>query len=77
MSLTAGTCTLDISPDKPLFLAGYPRVERMSTGTHDPLLVSALCLESSGRSVLMLALDLLFIGNSTLDFAMQHKPQIV
>ena len=42
--LVAGACASDITPVEPLFLFGYPHVERVSTGMHDPLLASALYL---------------------------------
>ena len=44
MSLSAGVAVRDISPRQPIFLAGYPHLSRDSTGIHDPLLASALCL---------------------------------
>jgi hypothetical protein len=42
---------------------GYPHVERTSTGTHDPLLASALCLESDGRALLFVSVDVLGISS--------------
>lgn len=61
MSMQAGVGVRDISPQKPMFLIGYPHVERTSTGIHDPLLASALCLTNQQDSVLMIALDILLI----------------
>ena len=35
MTLKAGTAVIDISPEKPMFLVGYPHVERTSEGIHE------------------------------------------
>ncbi len=65
MKLSAGAATRDISPRKPTALFGYPHVERISTGVHDPLLASALYLSNGSESLLIMALDLLFIDPPT------------
>ncbi|MCX6935332.1 MAG: neutral/alkaline non-lysosomal ceramidase N-terminal domain-containing protein [Verrucomicrobia bacterium] len=61
MTLHAGAAVRDISPDKPTALYGYPHVERVSTGIHDPLLVSVLWLDQAGSRLVMVALDLLML----------------
>lgn len=61
MSLKAGHASRDISPRQPMDLYGYPHVKRVSTGVHDPLLASVLCLERDGVRLVMVALDLLFL----------------
>lgn len=63
--MLAGTAVRDITPQRPCFLVGFPHIPRISQGVHDPLLASALCLRSDGRTVLLIALDLLFITPST------------
>jgi neutral ceramidase len=63
--LFAGAATRDISPLKPLFLVGYPHVQRISTGIHDPLLATALCLRQGAEAVLLVAVDILFINPPT------------
>lgn len=63
--LTAGAAVVDISPRAPMALFGYPHVERILTGIHDPLLASALCLRNGNESVLLIALDLLFLDPPT------------
>ena len=65
MTLKAGTAVRDISPTKPMFLVGYPHVERTSTGINDPLLASALCLSDGGRTVVMVAVDILMFDPFT------------
>ena len=39
--LSAGTGRVDVSPQESMFLWGYPHVERMSSGVHDPLFATA------------------------------------
>lgn len=65
MNLKAGTAIVDITPEKPIFLVGYPHVERISERTHDPLLASALYLENEINSLLMIAVDILFLDAKT------------
>jgi len=63
--MKAGTAIRDISPQKPMFLVGYPHVERISTGIHDPLLATALYLESSSSTTIIIAVDILFMDPPT------------
>jgi neutral ceramidase len=65
MTLKAGICIQDVSPQKPTFLVGYPHIERMSTGIHDPLLVSALYLQNQTTDIMMIAIDILQINPQT------------
>ena len=65
MTLRAGTAVRDVTPRKPTFLVGYPHVERTSTGVHDPLLASALCLREESAALLMVAVDILQIDPPT------------
>lgn len=61
MTLKAGAATRDISPREPTALYGYPHVERISTGVHDPLLAAALYLEDGSGAAVLIALDILFL----------------
>ncbi len=65
MILHAGAAVREISPEKPMVLCGYPHVERISEGKHDPLLASVLFLNQGNRGLLLAALDLLFIDPPT------------
>ncbi|HOE95703.1 MAG TPA: neutral/alkaline non-lysosomal ceramidase N-terminal domain-containing protein [Candidatus Sumerlaeota bacterium] len=56
--LRAGAAQTEITPRRPMFLFGYPHVERTSTGVNDPLLASALYLETGGGRLLLLSVDL-------------------
>ena len=60
--LKAGTGRRDISPLKPMFLWGYPHVERMSTGIHDPLYATALCLDDGKNKTVAVSADVLYAG---------------
>ena len=62
MSLRAGTAQVDISPTTPMFLWGYPHVERISTGVNDPLYASVLFLDNGKNTIITIALDLLYIN---------------
>ncbi|MEI6518704.1 MAG: neutral/alkaline non-lysosomal ceramidase N-terminal domain-containing protein [bacterium] len=73
MSLYAGACIRDVSPQSPMFLVGYPHVPRISTGIHDPLLASAICLRNDASAVLLMAIDMLFIGTA---FARKVRKEI-
>lgn len=61
VSLQAGAAAMEITPRESQFLFGYPHVERMSTGVHDPLFSSALYLNDGERQVLFSANDIIFV----------------
>jgi hypothetical protein len=60
--MQAGAAIREISPPRPAFLAGFPHVDRISEGIHDPLLASALFLRGSSANLMLIALDLLFLS---------------
>ena len=60
--LKAGAAKVDITPDKSLFLYGYPHVERYSQGIHDPLYASALVLDNSIGELVFCTVDLINIS---------------
>ena len=53
MTIRAGVAIEDINPRKPMALFGYPHVERVSTGIHDPILASFLCLDNGRRRLVL------------------------
>ena len=65
MTLSAGAAQCVISPRQPMYLTGYPKFERISTGIHDPLLASALYLSDGLTSLLFIAVDLLMLSHET------------
>jgi len=60
--LQAGAATIDVTPQKPMFLHGYPHVERISEGVHDPLYASALILDNSEVQIGICTVDVIFIS---------------
>jgi hypothetical protein len=63
--LIAAAAQIDITPDRPQFLFGYPHVERISTGVHDRLLSSALFLSDGATKLLFVGNDVVAVGNDT------------
>jgi hypothetical protein len=61
----AGAAAADITPDRPMFLFGYPHVPRVSTGVHDPLLSSAVFLSDGKTPLLFIANDVIYIGGES------------
>ncbi len=59
--LTAGTAHVDISPRDAVALYGYPHVERISTGVHDPLRATVIVLQNETATLVLGSLDLLMI----------------
>lgn len=61
-SLRGGSAVRKLTPARDVFLYGYPHVPRQSNGVHDDLLCSALYLEGHDDACLVLANDLIFVG---------------
>lgn len=64
-SLKAGASVSDITPEGSHFLFGYPYVERISTGVHDPLLSSALYLSDGREQVLFISNDVIYVNKES------------
>ena len=60
--MKAGICRKDITPPKGLELAGYPHYPRYNTGFHDPLYATCLYVNSKGKEVALITLDILFFS---------------
>ncbi len=65
--LKAGTGRTDVTPKKPMALWGYPHVKRVSTGVHDPLYATALCLDDGERKTVTISVDVAFITATLAD----------
>ena len=65
--LQAGTAIIDITPQKPMFLHGYPHVERISEGIHDPLYASAMVIDNGEIQIGFCAVDIVFISREISD----------
>ncbi len=63
--LKAGAATVIITPEESHFLFGYPFIERMSTGTHDDLLSSALYLTDGKKHILFISNDVIYINKES------------
>lgn len=72
-TLKAGCSVEDISPIDSQFLFGYPHVERMSEGIHDPLLSAALFLSDGESKVIFVTNDIIIIPN---DLASRARKRI-
>ncbi|MCF7838350.1 MAG: neutral/alkaline non-lysosomal ceramidase N-terminal domain-containing protein [Candidatus Marinimicrobia bacterium] len=64
-NLYAGVGRADITPTEPSFLIGYPHVPRTSTGVHDPLYATALALRRGDQTVILVACDIVFVGQTS------------
>jgi len=60
--LKAGIAIIDVTPQKPMFLHGYPYMERISEGIHDPLYASAMVLDNGDVQIGFCAVDIVFIS---------------
>ncbi len=58
----AGAAIIDVTPQKKMFLYGYPHVERISEGVHDPLYASALVIDNGERQIGFCTVDIIFIS---------------
>ena len=79
--LRIGWASVDISPDRPVFLAGYFNA-RVSEGVADPITATALALESvaGGRTaghVVMVSCDLISISDDVRDAVRAHVREAV
>ncbi len=61
-NLQAGAAIINVTPQKPMFLHGYPHVERTSEGIHDPLYASALVIDNGEIQIGFCAVDVIFIS---------------
>ena len=60
--LKAGVAIIDVTPQSPMFLHGYPHAERISEGVHDPLYASALIIDNGETQIGFCAVDVIFIS---------------
>lgn len=72
-TLLVGSAIIDITPKKPMFLHGYPHVERVSEGVHDPLYASALIIDNGETQIGFCAVDVIFISK---DITMRVRKQV-
>jgi len=67
--LRAGTAKIDITPEKPVKMAGYGARTGLSTGVHDPLSARIVAFEmgtqSNGKRLVLVSTDLIGFYNGT------------
>ena len=63
--LRAGTAKTEISPEKPVMLAGYGSRKDLSQGVHDPISARAVAFEQDGKKLVLVSTDILgFYGGT-------------
>jgi hypothetical protein len=63
--LHAGTAKIDITPEKPVKMAGYAGRKDLSDGVHDPLSARVVVFENNGKRLVLVSTDLLGFYNAT------------
>ena len=63
--LRAGTAKIDITPEKPVKMAGYAARTDLSKGMHDPLSARVVVFENNGKRLVLVSTDLLGFYNRT------------
>ncbi len=62
-SIFCGIDRIDITPEGPVFLAGYGSRKEKSVGVHDPLFASSMIFSDQKTKWLLITLDLVAIGS--------------
>jgi len=65
--LRAGTARIDITPNKPVKMAGYGSRTALSEGVHDPLSARAIAFENGGKKLVLVSCDLIGFYSGTAD----------
>ena len=63
--LHAGAAKIDITPEKPVKMAGYAARTDLSDGMHDPLSARVVIFENNGKRLVLVSTDLLGFYNET------------
>ncbi len=74
--LKAGVSIIDVTPQKPMFLHGYPHVERISEGVHDPLYAAAMVIDNGEKLIGICAVDILFISKEITERVREKVEQV-
>ena len=61
-TIKAGAAIEEITPKDSQFLYGYPYVERMSEGAHDPLTCTALYIDNGAKQLMFISHDILYLN---------------
>jgi hypothetical protein len=63
--LRAGTAKIDITPEKPVKMAGYASRTELSQGVHDPLSARVVAFENNGKRLVLVSTDLIGFYDGT------------
>ena len=63
--LRAGTAKIDITPEKPVKMAGYAARTELSDGVHDPLSARVVVFDNNGKRLVLVSTDILGFYNET------------
>ncbi len=63
--LRAGTAKIDITPQKPVKMAGYAGRKDLSDGVHDPLSARVVIFENDGQRLVLVSTYLIGFYNAT------------
>ena len=63
--LRAGIAKIDITPAKPVKMAGYGSRTGLSKGVHDPLSARAVAFENNGKRLVLVSTDIIGFYNGT------------
>ena len=66
-ALRAGAARTDITPAKPIKMAGYGARTQLSEGIHDPLLARVVAFENDGKRLVLVSTDLIGFYGGTAD----------
>ncbi|UCF16709.1 MAG: neutral/alkaline non-lysosomal ceramidase N-terminal domain-containing protein [Phycisphaerales bacterium] len=66
-ALCAGAARTDITPEKPIKMAGYASRTQLSEGVHDPLLARVVVFENDGKRLVLVSTDLIGFYGGTAD----------
>jgi len=66
--LQAGTAKVDITPKKPVKMAGYSSRKGLSTGVHDPLSARIIVFENDGKRLVLVSTDLIGFYDGTAEY---------
>jgi hypothetical protein len=64
-TLHAGTAKIEITPEKPVKMAGYSARTELSEDVHDPLSARVVAFENDGERLLLVSTDLIGFYNGT------------
>jgi neutral ceramidase len=68
VAVRAGMARIDITPDKPVTMAGYASRTGLSTGVHDRLSARVVAFEAEGKRLVLVSTDLIGFYDGTAEY---------